>query len=61
MQIERAFRSGNKKYYVVISEGFYVVRRQDWLSKTFIGYANNLAEAMELIKQDAKSSAIRAA
>ena len=61
MQGDRVLRCGNKKYYVAVSDGFYIVRRQDWLSKTFIGYASDLGSAMDLIKRDAKSTLIRVA
>jgi hypothetical protein len=57
----RAFSCGNSKYYVVERGGFYVVQRQDWLSRTFIAYAHDPAEAMTLIQRDARSSRIRAA
>lgn len=61
MEFERAFSCGNSKYYVTEHDGCFIVHRQDWLARTFIGYAHDLAEATALIIRDAKSSRIRAA
>jgi hypothetical protein len=61
MDGERTFSCGNSKYYVTTHDGYLDVRRQDWFTRTFIGYAADLAQAMELIKRDAKSYQIRAA
>jgi hypothetical protein len=56
---ERAFSCGNSKYYVVERGGCFIVRRQDWLTRTFIGYAHDIAEALTLIRQNAGSVTIR--
>ena len=61
MESEQAFTCGNSKYYVTRRDGFFIVRRQDWMARTFIGYGHDLAEAMMLIRYDARSSRIRAA
>lgn len=61
MTPERAFSCGNNKYYVVDCYGLLIVHRQDWLDRTFIGYARNYAEAMALMQSDAKSGRVRAA
>jgi hypothetical protein len=59
MESERAFSCGNSKYYVIECSGCFIVRRQDWLTRTFIGYAHDIAEALTLIRQNAGSSTIR--
>lgn len=56
MASEYAFSCGNSKYYVVPEYGRLVVQRQDWLGRTFIGYAADIAQALALIKSDARSS-----
>ena len=61
MESEQAFTCGNSKYYVTRRDGFFIVRRQDWMARIFIGYGHDLAEAMMLIRYDARSSRIRAA
>jgi hypothetical protein len=61
MAVERAFSCGNSLYYVVERYGCFVVQRQDWLGRTFISYARDLAAAIALIEADAGSSRIRAA
>jgi len=61
MGYEHIFRCGNSKYYVIEQNSFFIVRRQDWIEWTFIGYTRDIAEAVALIKSDAKSSKIRAA
>ncbi len=61
MASERAFSCGNSTYYVVEGYGRHTVRRQDWVGRTFISYARDLAEAIALIEADAKSYRIRAA
>ncbi len=61
MASELAFSCGNSKYYVVERYGRFIVQRQDWLGRTFISYARDLAEAIALIEADAGSGRIRAA
>ena len=61
MTTESAFSCGNSKYYVIKSYGRFIVQRQDWLERTFIGFARDLAEATELIRSDARTFKIRAA
>jgi hypothetical protein len=61
MYDKQIFRCGNSKYYVSEQNGYFVVRRQDWIERTFIGYAQGIAEAMSIIKRDAGSNQIRAA
>ena len=61
MEFEQTFNCSNRKYYVTEHDGCFDVRRQDWFTRTFIGYAHDLAEAMTLIRRDAKSYQIRAA
>jgi hypothetical protein len=61
MDFERTYTCGNSKYYVVECHGYFVVKRQDWFHRTFIGYAHDLAEAVTLIELDARSSWIKAA
>jgi hypothetical protein len=61
MASERVFTCGNGKYYVVEEYGRLLVQRQGWLSRTFIGYARDLAEAMALIRTDAGSGRLTAA
>jgi hypothetical protein len=58
---ERAFTCGNGKYYVVEQSGYLIVQRQDWLGRTFINYARNLAEAIARIEADAHCWQIQAA
>jgi hypothetical protein len=59
--IERAYACGNRKYYVHEAYGRFIVRRQDWLARTFVGYARDVPEALALIKRDAQSTRLRAA
>jgi hypothetical protein len=61
MDFERTYTCGNGKYYVVECHGCFVVKRQDWFKKTFVGYARSLAEAIALIELDARSSQTKAA
>ena len=61
MASERAFTCGNGKYYVVEQHGYLIVQRQDWLGRTFIGYAGDVAEAIKRIEADARCWQIRAA
>jgi hypothetical protein len=61
MASERAFSCGNSKYYVVECHGTFIVQRQGWLDRTFIAYADSLAEAIARIEADAHSWQIRAA
>ena len=61
MESKQIFRCGNYKYYVIGQNACFVVRRQDWMEETFIGYARDIAEAMVLIRHDARSVEIRAA
>lgn len=61
MESEQTFTCGNSKYYVTKRDGFVIVRRQDWIARTFVGYGRDLAEAMTLIRLDARSSRVRAA
>lgn len=61
MESERVFICGNSKYYVIARYGRLLVQRQDWLGRTFITYARDVAEAIALIEADARSSRIRAA
>ena len=48
-------------YFVVERYGHLIVQRQDWLGRTFMGYAHDLAEATALIRSDARSSRLTAA
>ena len=61
MASERAFICGNSKYYVVEHHGTLIVQRQNWLGRSFITYAHNLAEAIARIEADAHCWQIRAA
>ncbi len=58
---ERAFTCGNGKYYVLEQHGYLIVQRQDWLGRTFIDHARNLAEAIARIEADAHCWQIQAA
>lgn len=58
---KQTFRCGNNKYYAIEQNGCFIVRRQDWIEQTFIGYARDIAEAMTLVRRDARSVEIRAA
>jgi len=58
---ERAFTCGNSKYYVAERYGYYVVQRQDWLGRSFVAYARDLAQAIAAIETDARCWQIRAA
>jgi hypothetical protein len=46
---------------VVGQSGYLIVQRQDWLGRTFINYARNLAEAIACIEADAHCWQIQAA
>jgi hypothetical protein len=61
MESRQIFRCGNYKYYVIGQRACFVVRRQGWMGETFIGYARDIADAMTLIRHDARSVEIRAA
>jgi len=61
MQSKKILRCGNNKYYVIGQDSHFIVRRQDWIEETFIGYAHDMAEAIALIRNDARSVQIRAA
>jgi hypothetical protein len=61
MECERTFRCGNSKYYVIEQGSVFIVQRQDWIERTFIGYTRNIAEAMALIRRDSRSGEIRVA
>jgi hypothetical protein len=61
MEYKQIFRCGDRKYYVSEQSGYFIVRRQDWIERTFVGYAQDIAEAIALIEQDARSNEIRAA
>jgi hypothetical protein len=61
MEDIQTFRCGNSKYYVIKRDGCFIVRKQDWIETTFIGYARDLAEAMAFIRRDSRSSRIVAA
>jgi len=61
MELERTFSCGSSKYYVSRHDGYLEVRRQDWFTRAFIGFAQDLAEALSLIQRDARSGRIRAA
>lgn len=56
---EFAFSCGNSKYHVIERDGCFIVRRQDWLAGTFIGYARDIAGALALIRRNAGSGTIR--
>jgi hypothetical protein len=58
---ERAFTCGKAKYYVVEQHGHLIVQRQDWLGRTFIGYAADVAEAIRRIEGDAHCWEVQAA
>lgn len=61
MEYKHTFSCGDRRYYVTGQNGCFVVRRQDWIERTFIGYARDIAEAMALIRHDAKSGKVIAA
>ena len=61
MPSEWTYTCGNNRYCVVERFGRLIVQRQDWLGRTFISYAGDLAEATVLIRLDAKSSRLIAA
>jgi hypothetical protein len=58
---QQIFNCGDSKYYVSEQNSFLVVQRQDWIERTFVGYARDIAEAISLIRRDAGSGQIRAA
>jgi hypothetical protein len=61
MESERAFSCGNNRYCVVDRHGRLVVYRQDWLGRSFVSYARDLAHAIALIEADAGCYQVRAA
>jgi hypothetical protein len=61
MASEYTFSCGNSKYYVAERDGYLIVQRQDWLGRTFISYARDVAQAIAVIEADAGSTRIRAA
>jgi len=61
MASEWTYACGNHMYFVVERYGHLIVQRQDWLGRTFISYARDLAEATALIRSDARSSRLTAA
>ena len=61
MASERTFSCGNNKYYVVESYGQFIVQRQDWFGRAFVGYASDLAEAIARIEADAQCWQVRSA
>ncbi len=58
---ERTFTCGNSRYYVVACNGHFIVQRQDWLGRSFVTYARDLAEAIARIEADAQCWQIKAA
>ena len=58
MAWEWTYTCGNNLYYVTERCGRLVVQRQDWLGRTFVSYARDLAEATPLIKSDARSTGL---
>lgn len=61
MSSERAFSCGNNTYYATECHGRLIVQRQDWLGRTFVGYACDIGEAIARIEADARCWQIRAA
>ena len=61
MASEWTYACGNHMYFVVERYGHLIVQRQDWLGRSFVGYARNLVDATALIRSDAKSSRLIAA
>jgi hypothetical protein len=61
MEHKQTFCCGNNKYYVIEQNGCFVVRRQDWIEQTFIGYARSFGGVMAIIQRDSRSSYIKAA
>ena len=61
MASEWTYTCGNHMYFVVERYGHFIVQRQDWLGRTFVGYARNLVDATALIRSDARSSRLTAA
>ena len=45
MASEWTYACGNHMYFVVERYGHFIVQRQDWLGRTFMSYARDLAEA----------------
>jgi len=58
---ECSFSCGTAKYYTVECSGLLIVQRQDWLGRSFIGFARDLGEAMALIRRDARAGRVIAA
>lgn len=61
MATERVFSCGNSTYYVVQWYSYFMVYRQGWLGRIFVGYARNLADAVARIERDAHCWQIKAA
>lgn len=61
MATERAFTCGTGKYYVTECNGTFVVQKQGWFGRTFVGYGHDLAEAILRIETDAHCWTVRAA
>ncbi len=61
MPSEHAFSCDNNRYYIVAYFGYFIVQRQDWFERTFVGFVRDIAAAMTLIHKDAKSGRILAA
>lgn len=61
MASERAFTCGNSTYYVTEQHGYLMVERQDWLGRSFIAFADSLADAIRRIAVDARCWQIEAA
>lgn len=60
MASEHAVSCGNNRYYIITYFGCFIVQRQDWFERTFVGFARDIAAAMALIHKDAKSGRILA-
>jgi len=54
-EYQQTFSCGNRKYYVTEHNGCFVVQRQDWIERTFIGFARDITGAIALVRHDAKS------
>lgn len=58
---ERAFTCGTGKYYVTECCGTFIVQKQGWFGRSFVGYARDVAEAIARIESDAQCWTVRAA
>ena len=58
---ERAFTCGTGKYYVTECCGTFIVQKQGWFGRSFVGYARDVAEAIARIESDAHCWTVRAA